>query len=206
MSHLPSPIYLASSSPRRKALLEQLGVPYEPLHLRESAGRARDVDETVLAGEGAREYVSRIAINKVRVGYNRMVTRGWTVYPILAADTAVTLGGAIFGKPGGIEEAVSFLQTLSGKTHEVYTAVALEWEGRVHQALSVSRVTFRSLAAEEIGSYIATGEPYDKAGGYAIQGRAASFIERLEGSYTGVMGLPLFETAQLLGSIGWRAL
>lgn len=206
MSHYPSPIYLASTSPRRKALLEQLGIPFQLFQLRESAGRQRDVDETPLPGEEPTAYAQRIATAKVAAAWTRMVKRKWPVYPVLAADTAVALDGAIFGKPSGLEEAIRVLQTLSGKTHEVYTAVAVSWQDRIETAISASRVTFRNLVGEEIARYIATGEPYDKAGGYAIQGKAASFIARLDGSYTGVMGLPLYETAQLLSAIGWRAL
>jgi septum formation protein len=206
MSHLPTPIYLASASPRRQELLRQLGVRFELFKMREAPGRTRDVDEATRPGEDAATYVERVAQSKASVAGNRMLKREWPAYPVLAADTTVVLGDSILGKPDGIEEAVQFLTALSGKTHLVYTAVAVHWQDRTQTLVSESRVTLRTLAQEELAAYIATGEPFDKAGGYAIQGVAAAFITRIEGSYSGVMGLPLYETAQMLADIGWRVI
>jgi septum formation protein len=206
MSQLPGPIYLASASPRRAELLRQLGVRFELFKMREAPGRARDVDEATQPGEDAAAYVERVARSKASVAGNRMLKREWPVYPVLAADTAVVLGDTIFGKPDGIEEAVKFLTALSGKTHLVYTAIAVHWQDQTQTFVSESKVTFRTLAQEELAAYIATGEPFDKAGGYGIQGLAAAFIKRLEGSYSGVMGLPLYETAQTLAHIGWHVI
>ncbi|HZI82822.1 MAG TPA: Maf family protein, partial [Casimicrobiaceae bacterium] len=126
--------------------------------------------------------------------------------PVLAADTEVVLDGAVLGKPKDAADAVAMLSALSGRTHEVLTAVAVRWEAQLAQAVSSSRVTFRAMPKDEIERYIATGEPFDKAGAYAIQGKAAVFVQHLEGSYSGVMGLPLFETAQILARIGYQVL
>lgn len=195
-------IYLASKSPRRRELLRQLGVPFEELHLRESPGRVADVLEAAEDGEPALHYVERIARTKASVGWKRMEQRRIAVRPVLGADTEVVLDGEIYGKPGDAGHARDMLQRLSGRTHEVLTGVALRHGDSVDFAMSVSRVTFRALDAEEIARYVATGEPLDKAGAYAVQGRAAAFIARLEGSYSGVMGLPLYEAAGLLAKAG----
>jgi septum formation protein len=206
MSQFLSPIYLASASPRRAALLKQLGIPFQLLRLREAAGRDGDVDERVLPGEKPRDYAARVANAKVSAAWTRSRQRRWPDYPVVAADTTVSLGDEIYGKPSGTEEAVAFLQALSGQTHQVHTAVCLQWREESRSVVSVSDVTFKALTDGEIAAYVATGEPHDKAGGYGIQGKAAAFISRLNGSYTGVVGLPLFETAELLASIGWRVL
>ncbi|HVO87040.1 MAG TPA: Maf family protein [Casimicrobiaceae bacterium] len=199
-------IYLASRSPRRQILLEQLGVQFDTLMLREAAGRDRDVVEEALDGEPAAHYVERIARTKAQVGWQRMQNRRLTSRPVLAADTEVVLEGTIFGKPHDANDATAMLRKLAGRTHQVHTAVALRWDDRTEVEVVTSQVTLRSLSATEIRHYIATGEPLDKAGGYAIQGKAAAFVARLEGSYSGVMGLPLCETALLLAKAGMPVL
>jgi septum formation protein len=195
-------IYLASKSPRRRELLRQLATPFEELHLRESPGRAADVVEQAEDGEPPAHYVERIARTKATVGWKRMEQRRMVPHPVLGADTEVVLDGEVCGKPRDAAHARELLARLSGRTHEVLTGVALRHEGDVLFAMSVSRVAFRPLDAGEIARYVDTGEPLDKAGAYAIQGRAAAFVARLEGSYSGVMGLPLFETAGLLAKAG----
>jgi septum formation protein len=202
--------YLASSSPRRRELLQQIGVRFETLVLRGGQGRAADVDERLTPGERAEDYSLRIALEKAQAGMRAVQTRVLVVKPVLAADTIVVLDGEILGKPESIAQAAEFLHRLSGRTHEVHSVVALAAPaGRATQvwtAGSVSKVSFKPLSDAEIEHYCATGEPSDKAGGYAIQGRAALFVERLEGSYSGVVGLPLYETAQLLNKAGIRVL
>ncbi len=200
---MPAPaIYLASKSPRRQALLRQLGVEFTELRLREAPGRRRDVVEKPRVGESALDYVKRIARTKAAIGWHRMQQRGLAPLPVLGADTEVVLGGVIFGKPADHDDAVRMLALLSGRTHDVVTAIALRREREIVLAVSTSAVTMRRLAATEIERYVATGEPFDKAGGYAVQGIAAAFIRRIEGSYSGVMGLPLYETAEALARIG----
>ena len=197
-------LYLASRSPRRQALLQQLGVPFELLLLREAAGRAPDVVEEARDGEPPRHYVERIARTKAGVGWERLQKRKLKPLPVLGADTEVVLDDTVFGKPADAKDAAAMLARLAGRTHEVVTGVALRYEDEVAFALSVSQVTFSHPSPAEIHAYVATGEPLDKAGGYAIQGRAAAFIERIEGSYSGIVGLPLFETARLLRDLGRR--
>jgi len=196
-------IYLASRSPRRRELLQQIGVRYEPLLFREGARADADTDESVLPGEKPDDYVRRVTLLKCNAAWNRVTQRrGLQRKPVLAADTTVELDGAILGKPADPPDATRMLGILSGSCHRVLTAVALQLESRVELAVSESRVTFARLDAERIAAYVASGEPFDKAGAYGIQGKAAAFIERLEGSYTGVMGLPLYETANLLRLFG----
>jgi len=195
-------IYLASRSPRRQELLRQIGVEFEELRLRAAPGRHRDVVEEALDGEPALHYVERIARAKATTGWNRMLERKLVARPVLGADTEVVQDGVIFGKPPDIDAARAMLAKLSGRTHEVATAVAVRFNDVTEVAVSVSLVTMRKLNSREIERYLQSGEPFDKAGGYAIQGRAAAFITRLEGSYSGVMGLPLAETADLLARIG----
>jgi septum formation protein len=198
-------LYLASRSPRRQALLQQLGVPFQLLLMREAPGRIADVVEEVKDGEPPRHYVERIARTKANVGWERLQRRKLPPLPVLGADTEVVLDDVVFGKPVDAADAARMLARLSGCTHEVLTGVALRCDDDdLAFALSVSRVTFARLTAAQVDAYVATGEPMDKAGGYAIQGRAAAFIERLEGSYSGIVGLPLFETAQLLAAQGLR--
>jgi septum formation protein len=195
-------IYLASRSPRRRELLTQIGVDFEMLMLREHPARPVDVDETPFLHEPAEVYVERICRAKAEIGWQRLCERGLPPRPVLAADTAVVLDGRILGKPRDATHAAAMLGALGGRQHQVLGGVALAWEHRLVLRLSVSQVTFRALSEAEIQAYAATGEPLDKAGAYAIQGRAAVFVEKLEGSYSGVMGLPLFETAELLAECG----
>lgn len=184
-------IQLASASPRRSQLLRQIGVAHDV--------RPVDLDESRLAGESPRDYVLRLARAKALAG---VAADG--ALPVLGADTTVAIGGEIFAKPVDQDDAVRMLTALSGRSHDVLTAVALASDGRVETAVSDTRVTFRAISAAECRDYWASGEPVDRAGAYAIQGLAAVFIARLEGSYTGVMGLPLFETAALLDAAGVR--
>jgi septum formation protein len=191
-------VYLASRSPRRRELLKQIGISFEILLLREDLRRGVDVDETPLANEAPRDYVQRIARAKAANATLQTGRRMLPSYPVLTADTTVALDGRIFGKPADADEAAHMLQALSGRQHQVLTAVAVAGGDDVRTALSESTVEFRELTEDEIRRYIATREPLDKAGAYAIQGRGALFVRNLNGSYSGVMGLPLFETAELL--------
>lgn len=194
-------IYLASASPRRRELLKQIGVRFEVLLLRTHPLR-QDVDETPLPGENPRDYVMRLARAKAEMGNKAFRARHLPAHPVLAADTTVTLDGEIIGKPADRHQAEATLARLAGRRHEVLTAVAMAFEGEVEVRLSASMVEFAPLDANRIRRYVASGESHDKAGAYAIQGRAAAFVARLEGSYSGVMGLPLFETMQLLEKFG----
>jgi len=190
-------VYLASGSPRRRELLQQIGVSFRVV------GAA--VDEAVLAGETPVAYVTRLARIKADAGWDRSRDHGSPSradVPVLGADTAVVLDGKILGKPVDRADALDMLQQLSGRTHQVLTAVALRAAGGLVSRVSRTLVTFRTVAADEARAYWDTGEPKDKAGAYAVQGRAAVFIADLRGSYSGVMGLPLFETAELLGEAG----
>jgi septum formation protein len=199
-------LYLASKSARRQQLLRQLDIEFESLLLREAAGRERDVIEETVDREPPHHYVERMARTKAQVGWQRMQNRKLAERPVLGADTEVVLDGDVFGKPRDADDALRMIKRLSGRTHQVVSAVALRYRERTEVDLSVSRVTLRRLGAAEMERYVATGEPFDKAGGYAVQGRAAGFISRLEGSYTGVVGLPLYETAALLARIGMPVL
>ena len=189
-------ILLASASPRRSALLTQIGVPHEV--------RPVDIDESLGTGEDPSSYVYRLAKTKAETLWSRLAPNERK--PVLGADTTVALGGEVLGKPASSAEHLKMLRRLSDQTHQVYTGVALRSTSGTELRLSVTDVTFRPLNDIEIIAYWETGEPADKAGGYAVQGRAAMFIERIHGSYSGVVGLPLFETAQLLQLIGWKAL
>jgi septum formation protein len=195
-------LYLASRSPRRADLLRQLGLAFETLLLREGHGRDRDVLEEALDAEPAGHYVERMARTKAQVAWQRMHNRNLAERPVVGADTEVVLAQSIFGKPRDAQDAAAMLGRLAGRTHEVLTAVAVRVAERTDVEVSVTRVTMRKLTAAEIERYVATGEPMDKAGAYAIQGRAAAFVTRMEGSYSGVMGLPLAETATLLARAG----
>ena len=200
---LKQTIYLASRSPRRRELLKQIGVAFQLFQLREEPGRDPDVDETPGKDESPTAYVVRIARTKAEVAAHYMQRRALSQrWPVLAADTTVVCDGRIIGKPATNDEAAGMLKTLSGKQHEVVTAIALAFADRVETAVSESRVWFRELSPDEIRRYVAIGESLDKAGGYAVQGRAAAFITRIDGSYSGVMGLPLAETANLLTKAG----
>jgi septum formation protein len=197
-------IYLASRSPRRRELLSQIGVRYSLLLFRSRPESKEEVNEDPLAGEAPAAYVERVARAKAESGWRRMMQRGLPQAPVLAADTTVALEGRIFGKPATRDEAAEMLAALSGTRHQVLTAVALQQGDWLESVLSVSEVEFKKLTEEEIRQYVATGECDDKAGAYAIQGRAARFIVELRGSYTGVMGLPLYETGQLLEKLPQR--
>ena len=194
-------IYLASRSPRRRELLSQIGVRYHLLLFRSRPDSPPDVDESIVANEQPDVYVERVARAKVQAGWRLLRLRNLPFAPVLAADTTVALDGRILGKPVDRKEAAEMLAALSGRRHDVFTAVALMRDERIDSAVSRSEVQFKQLSPEEIAQYIATGECDDKAGAYAIQGRAARFIMELRGSYSGVMGLPLFETGQLLDKL-----
>ena len=196
-------IYLASRSPRRRELLAQIGVPFELLLFREGARQDDDTDESVLSGEGAGAYVRRVATLKARAAWKRVgMRKGLKRLPVLTADTTVVVGNEILGKPENPLDARRMLMKLSGARHHVFTAVAVAFEQRCELALNESIVTFGPLDEDWVEAYLESGEPFDKAGGYGIQGRAGAFVEKLEGSYTGVMGLPLYETARLLREFG----
>jgi septum formation protein len=207
MKNPPSRIYLSSRSPRRRELLRQIGVPFDLLLFRGGErGTDADVDETPQPGEPAQLYVERLALAKAEAGVRRVHLRHLRAQPVLAADTTLAVDGEIVGKPDSPEEARAILARLSGRGHLVLTAVAVS-DGRLtHHLTSVSEVRFRPLGEREIRQYVATGEPMDKAGAYAIQGRAAIFVEEIRGSYSGIMGLPLFETARLLDAFGYSLL
>ena len=192
-------IYLASRSPRRRDLLRQIGVGHEPLLLREDPKRSIDVDETPLTGEAPRDYALRVATAKAAAGLQIVARRaGGLVKPVLAADTTIALDGVVVGKPTDAADAKRILRMLAGRDHIVITAVAMAYAERLETRVSVSTVSMRELDDAMIERYIASGEPMDKAGAYAVQGRAAGFITRIEGSYSGIMGLPLAETVALL--------
>ena len=191
-------VYLASRSLRRRELLEQIAVRYQLLLFRARPGRKVDVDEEPLVDEAPAAYVERIARVKAEAGWKSLLQRNLPRAPVLSADTAVAVDATILGKPADHQQAAEMLGALSGRRHEVLTAVALKNEDRLESAVSVSEVAFKKLSQEEIREYVASGECDDKAGAYAIQGRAARFITELRGSYSGVVGLPLYETAELL--------
>jgi septum formation protein len=197
-------IYLASRSPRRRELLSQIGVRYHLLLFRERVGEHPEVDESPAAGETPAVYVERMARLKADAGWRRMLQRNLPPGPVLAADTTVALEGRIFGKPADRADAEKMLAELSGRRHEVLTAVALKMHDQLEVAVSSSEVQLKALSAEEIAQYVASGEGDDKAGAYAIQGRAGRFVVELRGSYSGVMGLPLYETGQLLDKLRER--
>ncbi len=197
-------LHLASRSPRRRELLAQIGIGFDTLLLRNSPRDDQALDETPLTGEDPVDYVERIARSKVEHGCRIVSWRRLLSQPVLAADTTIELAGELIGKPRDADDARRILQRLSGNTHRVLTAVAIAFETRMELALSISEVRFRPLDEGEIGRYVASGEPMDKAGAYGIQGCAGMFVEYLAGSYSGVMGLPLCETAQLLKRFGYR--
>jgi septum formation protein len=191
-------IYLASRSPRRRELLHQIGVPFDTLLFRAPPREDEDVCEDVLPGEAVEAYVVRVARAKAQGGVERVAARRLQRQPVLSADTTLELDGTIIGKPESPAHAEDILSRLSGRDHQVLTAVALAHQDRVEHRLNQSVVHFRALSHTEIKRYVAGGEPMDKAGAYGIQGFAATFIADIKGSYTGIMGLPLFETAELL--------
>jgi len=187
------PLFLASKSPRRRALLEQIGVRFDVADV--------DLDETCLPGETPETYVLRLALDKARAGHALTGSQRSRPMPVLAADTVVVVGDQILGKPRDRGDAAGMMRLLSGRTHQVLSGIALVGECE-QQALSISEVLFREVSALEADAYWNSGEPRDKAGGYAIQGLGALFVAELRGSYSGVMGLPLFETARLLAGAG----
>jgi septum formation protein len=191
-------VYLASRSPRRRELLSQIGVRFHLLLFRARPGEPAEVDEEPLAGEAPDSYVMRLARAKAEAGWRRMLQRNLPHAPVLAADTTVALVGRIYGKPADRAEAAQMLKDFSDRTHEVLTAVALKHGDWLESALSRSEVRMKTLTPREISAYVASGECDDKAGAYAIQGRAARYVAELRGSYSGVMGLPLYETGQIL--------
>ena len=186
-------IYLASASPRRSALLAQVGIPHRVAPV--------DIDESIHSGEKPEGYVRRLASEKAQALWERLEDSARL--PVLAADTSVAVDEHILGKPEDENDELRMLGRLSGRTHRVYTAIALKNSESCRTQVSLSEVTFRVLSESEMRTYWRTGEPVDKAGGYAVQGYAALFIERISGSFSGIMGLPLFETGELLKSIGW---
>jgi septum formation protein len=202
MKLLDKKIYLASKSPRRRELLRQVGVEFELLSLRADPARGIDVSEDVLGDELAQDYVERVARAKGAFAWNVLHLRRMPLRPVLSADTTVSIDGHILGKPADTAEAVAMLERLSGRTHQVLTSVALHHGDMVEQVTQVSDVRFAALSPQTIRAYCATAEPYDKAGAYGIQGLAALFIEHIEGSHSGIMGLPVFETARLLRKAG----
>lgn len=191
-------IYLVSQSSRRRELLRQIGVNFEMLLLRSDVSRKIDVEETVHADEQPEAYVRRVCQAKIQAGIISLSLRNLPQFPILAADTDVALDGKILGKPENAEQAASMLRQLSGREHQVYSAVAIALGEQTEIALSITTVRFANLNEERIRRYLLTCEYAGKAGGYAIQGQASAFVEHISGSYSGVMGLPLFETVELL--------
>ena len=195
-------IYLASQSPRRRQLLEQLGVRHELLL--PDADEDAEALEAVHANESPLAYVKRVTSLKLNAAVARMKRRGLPLAPVLCSDTTVAQGRTIFGKPADAKDAARMLSTLSGGTHRVLTAVAVQHGRQRFEAVSASQVSFDTLSASQIRAYVATGEPMGKAGAYAIQGRFAMHISRINGSYSGIMGLPLQETAHLLRAAGFK--
>ena len=193
-------IYLASQSPRRAQLLEQMGVRFELL-LPDASEDAESL-EAVLPGEAPAKYVARVTALKLDAAIKRMHSRGLCTAPVLCSDTTVALGRSIYGKPASNQDAQRMLGELSGRTHRVLTAIAIQKGKARAQVLSTSKVSFSTMTSAQIRAYVATGEPLGKAGAYAVQGRAAAYIAHISGSYSGIMGLPMFETAQLLRTLG----
>ncbi|HET8596771.1 MAG TPA: nucleoside triphosphate pyrophosphatase [Castellaniella sp.] len=206
---MPAFVLLASASPRRHEILDQLGIAHGVLRVPPPDGE----DEPGIPGETAEEYVRRTARNKALQAMEWLAAggrpgsvpaawpAGWEASPILCADTTVILDGEVLGKPADAADAAATLARLSGRTHQVHTAVAVAFQGRILETRQVSEVRFQVLDARDIDRYCASGEPFGKAGSYAIQGRAAAFVEHLSGSHSGVMGLPSHETVQLLRSL-----
>lgn len=195
-------VYLASQSPRRRQLLEQLGVRYELLLPDENEDA--EALEAVLKNEAPAAYVKRVTNLKLDAAVARLEKRKLKPAPILCSDTTVALGRKIYGKPEDAQDARRMLAELSGHTHRVLTAVAIQSGRKRFDALSISKVTFEAMTQKQINAYVATGEPLGKAGAYAVQGGAALYIKRIDGSYSGIMGLPIRETALLLKAAGFK--
>ena len=206
MPSLEKHIYLASRSARRRDLLKQMGVNFEMLLLREGAGRDADFDESPIGNELPRDYVVRVARLKAEAGWLRLEQRRLMRHPVLSGDTTVAFNDTILTKPKDREDAVAMLKALSGTVHLVYTAVAVKFHEALREALSATEVRLGELSDDEIRRYVGTGDPMDKAGAYSIQGKASMFIESINGSYSGVVGLPMFETSQLLSQFGFQLL
>ncbi|MYM30316.1 septum formation inhibitor Maf [Duganella sp. CY15W] len=202
MKPVEKKIYLASKSPRRRELLRQVGIDFELLLLRSDGPRGADVTEEVHTGEAPLDYVARVAREKAAFAADLVVKRRMAPRAVLSADTTVTIDGAILGKPANPAEASAMLQQLSGRTHQVLTSIAVASPSFSGQITQVSEVRFGVLSPAAIAAYCASSEPYDKAGGYGIQGPAAQFIEHIAGSHSGIMGLPIYETVQLLRQAG----
>ena len=194
-------VYLASQSPRRKQLLEQLGVKFELLL--PDASEDPEALEVVRPNEKPRTYVQRVTALKLEAALQRLKNRGLTPAPVLCSDTTVAIGNTIFGKPDNAEHAKEMLRQLSGQTHRVLTAVSIGTMRKQSRVLSISQVRFADLSKQDIDRYVASQEPLGKAGSYAIQGKAAAFISHISGNYSGIMGLPMFETAHLLREFGF---
>ena len=199
-------IYLASKSPRRRELLLQVGIRFEVLELKEEPGSHGAVSEIPHDAEAPEKYVARVAREKADSGWAAVLWRHLPRRIVLAADTTVTIDGKILGKPTSHEEAMSMLRLLSGRTHQVLTAVAVRFDEQVDEVLHRSEVRFAALSETSMRAYCDLPEPYDKAGGYGVQGHAAQFIEHISGSHSGIMGLPLFETTRLLEQAGIKIL
>lgn len=199
-------IYLASRSPRRRELLTQMGIAFDSALFRDGARADALTDETPLPGESPIVYVERVARAKAEHGSQIIDLRKLPRRLLLSADTTLAFAGEIIGKPTDAADATAILRRLSGQTHRVLTGVAVNYQGRTEFVLSTSEVRFRVLDDDEIRHYVLSGEPMDKAGAYGIQGRAGMFVEHLAGSYTGVMGLPVCETGELLKRMGFRVL
>ena len=200
---LPDRIWLASKSPRRQELLTQLGVAFDVLQPPEQDTGNRDmVNESIHTGESAYDYVNRLSQEKAAYAWQYLLSSGQQKRPVPSADTTVAVDGRILGKPADRDEARLMMKALANRTHQVLTGVAVKWQEQMLSAVQVSDVTFAPLDDTRIEAYIATDEPYDKAGGYGIQGLAGRFISRINGSYSSIMGLPLYETAELLRKIG----
>jgi len=196
-------IYLASRSPRRRELLAQVGVRFDLLLFRVPPREDAEVNEDWQPGEIPEAYVQRVARAKAEFGADLIARRAIVARPVLAADTTLDLDGEIIGKPRDEADAIAILTRLSGRSHRVLTAIAIAQGERIEHRLSVSTVRFRPVGADEIKRYVQSGEPMDKAGAYGIQGRAALFIEEIHGSHSGIVGLPLCETALLLRDFGY---
>ncbi len=196
-------IYLASRSPRRRELLTQIGVRFDLLLFRGDPREDSEVSEECLPGESPDAYVARVARAKAAFGANLLKRRPLVPHPVLAADTTLDVDGEIIAKPRDAADATDILTRLSGRSHRVLTAIAMARGERLEHRVSVSEVRFRALSAEEIRRYVQSGDPMDKAGAYGIQGRAAIFVEHIRGSHSGIVGLPLCETALLLREFGY---
>jgi septum formation protein len=199
-------IYLASKNPRRRELLRQIGVEFELLLLRENTSPWPEVSEFLQKGETPEGYVNRVSREKIEYAWQVMVWRKLPVRPVLVADTKVALDGQLLGKPADMTEAKQMLQSLSGRTHQVLSSVAVRYHDETWQTTQRSEVTFATLSDDVIQNYCALQEPYDKSGGYAIHGPASSFILNIAGSYSGIMGLPLHDASQLLQKAGVQIL